>query len=114
MSKSMKFLLLAGVVSLAVGSAAQAGGKVVGSDFHASAAPACGDQCPVLAADTNRSGQIPRLWRHATGGGEFRVAGGRGGLGGDIHARLQPQDQNGGAQRFAGGRSGIGGEVYLP
>jgi len=41
MSKSMKFLLLAGVMSLAVAPAVQAGGKVTGSDFHASAAPAC-------------------------------------------------------------------------
>jgi hypothetical protein len=52
MSKSMKVLVLAGVLSIAVASAVQAGGKVVGSEFHASAAPACDtEKCPVLATD---------------------------------------------------------------
>src|SRR4051812_30159174 len=73
MPKSMKSLLLAGILSLAAASAAQAGGRVTGSDF---------DRCPVLADDTGpgnpgdhngrsaalgtdsaRSGQVPALWR---------------------------------------------------
>ena len=120
MSKSMKVLVLAGVLSFVAASAVQAGGGKVGSDFHASAAPACGYECPVLAGgasgvggdirasltDRGRSGQVPRLWRPmlagdggpvaagegngrstaalSKGGGEFRVAGGRVGGGGDI------------------------------
>jgi hypothetical protein len=58
MSKSMKALVLAGVLSIAAASAAQAGGKVVGSDFrgHANVAPAVG---------TARSDQIPTLWRRS-------------------------------------------------
>jgi hypothetical protein len=49
---SIKTLLLAGVLSIAAASAAQAGGKVVGSNFrgHTNMAPAGG---------TARSGQIP-------------------------------------------------------
>jgi hypothetical protein len=73
MSKSMKVLVLAGVLSIAAASAAQAGGKVVGSDFrgHANVAPAGG---------TARSGQIPALWR---------LAGGRV-VGSDFHASAAP------------------------
>ena len=71
MSKSMKALVLAGVLSLAAVSAAQAGGKVTGGDFHASAAPTCeatgsvqkkaedrlfGDRCRVIAGDTGPGG----------------------------------------------------------
>jgi len=52
MSKSMKALVLAGVLSIAAASAAQAGGKVTGGDFHANAVPAGG---------TARSGQIPHI-----------------------------------------------------
>ena len=57
MSKSMKVLVLAGVLSIAAASAVQAGGKVTCSDFHASAAPACDtDKCPVLATEGPPSG----------------------------------------------------------
>jgi hypothetical protein len=66
---TIKTLLLAGILSIAAASAAQAGGKVTGSDFHASAASAGG---------TARSGQIPTLWR--------RVLAGGGKVGSDFHA----------------------------
>jgi hypothetical protein len=71
MSKSMKAFVLAGILSIAAASAAQAGGKVVGSDFrgHANVAPAGG---------TARSGQIPPLWRPVLAGG--------GKVGSDFHA----------------------------
>jgi hypothetical protein len=75
MSKSMKALVLAGVLSIAAASAAQAGGKVVGSDFrgHANVAPAGG---------TARSGQIPTLWRRVLAGGRV--------VGSDFHANAAP------------------------
>src|SRR5947208_12216749 len=75
MSKSMKALVLAGVLSIASASAAQAGGKVVGSDFrgHANVAPAGG---------TARSGQIPALWRRVLAGGKV--------TGSDFHASVAP------------------------
>jgi hypothetical protein len=112
MSKSMKAFFLAGVLSLAAASAAQAGGNAgdSGGD-HANAAPACGDQCPVLAGDgpptgpgdgtshsmasaTDRSGQVPPVWRPLLASEE--------GLG-------SAGDQSG--RGTAGGRGGIGGEV---
>jgi hypothetical protein len=73
--KTLNALLLAGVLSLAAASAAQAGGKVVGSDFrgHANVAPAGG---------TARSGQIPTLWRPVLAGG--------GKVGSDFHASAAP------------------------
>src|SRR5207249_2767525 len=66
---------------------------------HASAAPACGYECPVLAGDggpggindgngrsmasvTARSGRIPALWRPVLAGG--------GKVGSDFHANAAP------------------------
>src|SRR5439155_1172919 len=72
--RPMRALVLAGVLSLAAVSAAQAGGKVTGSEFHsgASAAPACDgisgtqkkaedgllsrDWCRMIAGDTGPGG----------------------------------------------------------
>ena len=75
MSKSMKALVLAGVLSFVAASAVQAGGKVVGSDFrgHANVAP---------AGATPRSGQIPALWRRVLAGGRI--------VGSDFHASATP------------------------
>jgi hypothetical protein len=122
MSKSMKALVLAGVLSIAAASAAQAGGKPTGMDFHASAAPACDtDRCPVLATDgpgspgdnngrsmagaTPRSGQVPTLWRPvlAGNGGPSNA--------GDNNGRTAALSQGGGEFRVAGGRSGLSGDV---
>lgn len=53
--RTLNALLLAGVLSLAAASAALAAGNAGagGGDVrsHASAAPTCGDQCPVLATE---------------------------------------------------------------
>lgn len=43
-----------------------------------------------------------------------QAAGNAGAGGGDVHAQMKLQDQNGGGQRLAGGRGGISGDVYLP
>jgi hypothetical protein len=101
---SIKTLLLVGVLSIAAASGVQAGGKPIGSDFHANAVPA-GDTGQSVASGTARSGQIPRLWHPvlaedtgpggagdhngrsaalSQGGGEFRVASIRGGATGDF------------------------------
>jgi hypothetical protein len=100
---SIKTLLLAGVLSIAAVSAAYAtDGPPPGvgtGNGHATAAPACGDQCPVVAGDggpttagdhngrsmasaTARSGQIPPLWRPVLAGG--------GKVGSDFHANAAP------------------------
>ena len=52
-SRTLNALLVAGILSLAAASAAQAAGKLGGSTGadHAKAAPACGYECPVLAGD---------------------------------------------------------------
>jgi hypothetical protein len=63
----MKALFLAGILSIAAASAVQAGGKVVGSDFHANAASA-GDTGQSVASSTARSGQIPRFWHPVLAG----------------------------------------------
>jgi|RhiMetdeSRZDD1v2_1073273.scaffolds.fasta_scaffold2620156_2 hypothetical protein len=95
MSKSMKALVLAGVLSLAAASAVQAGGNPTGHGgewhtgrSHASAAPVCGDQCPVLATEGGPGGAGDNNGRSSAalskGGGEFLVAGGRVGGCGDI------------------------------
>jgi hypothetical protein len=113
-SKSMKVLVLAGILSIAAASAAQAGGKVTGSDFRASAA--CTERCPVLAGDggpvgvgegngrsmasaTTRSGHIPRLWRQAGGAASIRrqlaqsaIAGPEGRQHGEQHGRRAAPD----------------------
>ena len=89
---SIKTLLLAGVLSLAATSAASATDGPPpgngGSNGHASAAPACGDQCPVLAEDTGPGSPGDHNGRSSAalsqGGGAFRVAGGRGSIGGDV------------------------------
>ena len=73
MSKSMKVLVLAGILSIAAASAVQAGGHGTSGDFHANAAPAGG---------TARSGQIPTLWRRVMAGGHA--------TGGDFHASTAP------------------------
>jgi hypothetical protein len=111
----MRALVLANILSAAAVSAASAtdGPPVSTGDKngHASAAPACGDQCPVLAGDTGpggigddngrsvanataRSGQVPALWGPVMASAEGLgsagdqsgrgAAGGRGGIGGDI------------------------------
>jgi hypothetical protein len=54
MSKSMKALVLAGILSIAAASAARAGGHGTSGDFRGGAhtAPACDThRCPVLATD---------------------------------------------------------------
>jgi len=88
---TIKTLLLAGVLSIAAVRAAQAGGASgAGGDIrgHASAAPACDtDQCPVLPTegpggpgdDNGRSSAAL-----SQGGGEFRVAGGRPSMSGEV------------------------------
>jgi hypothetical protein len=93
MSKSMKALVLAGALSLAAASAAQAGCKPTGMDFHASAVPA-DDTGQNVTSDTARSGQIPTLWRPV-----LADNGSAGGM----------NDDNGGSTE--GGRGGISGEV---
>ena len=107
-----KDLLVAGAMWLAALSAVQAAGKLggAGGADHASMAPACGYECPVLATEgpgnpgddngrgmasvTGRSGQVPALWRSvlaseeglgSTGDQSGRgAAGGRGGISGDV------------------------------
>jgi hypothetical protein len=101
---SIKTLLLVGAMSLAAASAAYAtdgpGSPTDGTGrSHASAAPACGYECPVLAGDggpggindgngrsmasaTARSGRIPALWRPVLAGG--------GKVGSDFHANAAP------------------------
>jgi hypothetical protein len=131
MPKSMKALVLAGVLSIAAASAAHAGGNAGanGGDLHASAPPVCNGECPILATETSRGAQIPRLWRQAGGaassgvswnkrpsgeiGGHngrahthMTVAGGRGGLGGEVRLHFDAH------QMFAGGRGGITGEFH--
>jgi hypothetical protein len=107
---SIKTLLLAGVLSLAAVSAAYATDGpppgAGGSNGHASAAPACGYECPVLAGDggpgsptdgTGRSGaRVATEGAPSTpgdkngsaalsqGGGEFLVASIKGGMSGDF------------------------------
>lgn len=119
MSKSMKVLTLAGVLWLAVASAAQAGGNggVNGGD-HASAAPACSDKCPVLAGGasgaggdirgsltgTARSGQIPRLWRPVLAGDGPPGVGERNG-------RSAALSQGGGEYRVAASKPNSGGDI---
>src|SRR5436190_17053013 len=73
MSKSMKALVLAGVLSIAASAAAQAGGHSTSGDFHANAAPAGG---------TARSGQIPRFWHPVLAGGRI--------TGSEFHASAAP------------------------
>ena len=88
MSKSMKVLVLAGILSIAAASGVQAGGHSTSGDFHANAAPACNtDRCPVLAGDGGPSGPGDNNGRSAAlsqGGGEYRVAASASGAGGDI------------------------------
>src|SRR5262249_18210540 len=114
----MSALILANVLSVAAMPAAQAsdgpGGPGDGTGrSHATSAPACGDQCPVLAGDggpgspgdnngrsaallndTARSGRVPALWRPLLASEEAIGSGG---------------DQSG--RGAAGGKGGIGGEV---
>src|SRR3954452_25374517 len=91
MSKSMKALVLAGVLSIAAASAAHAGGNAGadGGDVHASAAPACDtERCPVYAGDG------PIIAGDHNGRAELTIdthslfAGGRGGISGDVHAEI--------------------------
>jgi hypothetical protein len=57
MSKSMKVLVLAGILSIAAASVVQAGGHGTSGDFHAKAAPVCDThRCPVLAGDGGPGG----------------------------------------------------------
>jgi hypothetical protein len=83
---TIKTLLLAGILSLAAVSAAQAtdgpGGPTDTSGrSHASAAPACGYECPVLAGDggpgnptdgTGRSAEVT-TWHPMLAGGGVRT-----------------------------------------
>jgi hypothetical protein len=82
MSKSMKALVLAGILSIAAASGVQAGGHSTSGDFHANAAPACDtDRCPMLTDDTGPISAGDHNGRSSAalseGGGEFRVAGGK-------------------------------------
>ena len=92
MSKSMKAFFLAGVLSLVAVSAAYAtdGPGDDNGRSHASAAPACGYECPVLAGDGGPGGPTDNTGRSSAalsqGGAEFRVAGGASGPGGDIRS----------------------------
>ena len=88
---SIKTLLLAGVLSLTAASAAfamEGPPTGVGSgNGHASAAPACGYECPLLAGDGGPSGAGDNNGPTAAlsqGGGEFRVAASRPGMSGDF------------------------------
>jgi hypothetical protein len=87
---TIKTLLLASVLSLAATSIAYAtdgpGGPTDGtSRSHASAAPACGDKCPVLATEGGPSGADEGNGRSSAalsqGGAEFLVASIRAGTG---------------------------------
>ena len=119
MSKSIKRFLLASVLSFAtLGAALATEGPPPGnggSNGHASAAPACGYECPVLAGgasgaggdirasltDRGRSGQVPRLWRPVLAGDT-----GPGGPG-DNNGRSSAALSKGGAKFLvAGGRVG--------
>src|SRR5262245_23723361 len=111
----MSTLILANIFSVTAMSAAYAtegpGNPTDGTGrSHAGAAPACGDQRPVLAGDgppgvgdnngrsmasvTGRSGQVPALWRPVLASAEGLgsagdqtgrgAEGGRGGIGGDV------------------------------
>ena len=91
--KTLKTLVLAGILSIAAMSAAQAGGKVVGSDFHANVAPSGG---------TARSGQIPTLWRRVLAGGKP--------TGMDFHANAAPACGHE-CPVLAGDASGVGGDI---
>src|SRR5436190_15310480 len=116
---STKTLLLAGVLSIAAASAGYAteGPSTTAGDKngHASAAPPCGDQCPLLAGgasgvggdirasltDTGRSGQIPPLWRRVLAGGRV--------LGSDFHASAAPNCDTNRCPVLAGdGPPGVG------
>ena len=112
----MSALILANVLSVTAVSAAYAtegpGNPTDGTGrSHASAAPACGYECPVLAGDggpggindgngrsmasaTARSRQVPALWRLLLASEEGLGSGG---------------DQSG--RGATGGRGGISGEV---
>jgi hypothetical protein len=96
---TIKTLLLAGVLSIAAASAAFAtdgpGGPTDGtSRSHASAAPACGDQCPVLATEGGPGGINDNNGR--SGSGRMAGDGGPVGVG----------DDNGRSMASATGRSG--------
>jgi hypothetical protein len=108
MSKSMKVLVLAGVLSFVAASAVQAGGHSTSGDFHANAVPA-GDTAQSVASGTARSGQIPRFWHPVLAGD-----GGPGGIG-DGTGRSQASNTTGewhpvlaedGPPGTAGGRNG--------
>src|SRR5689334_18230092 len=61
MSRSIKCLILAGVVSFAAAAVAQAGGRGgISGDFHASAAPACDGTS--RSQKTGDDGQLFRDW----------------------------------------------------
>src|SRR3954451_9892396 len=132
MSKSMKFLLVAGVVSLAVASPVQAGGRVSGGgDFHASAGRACDgtSRTQNKAEDGLLSRNRCRVLADDTGPGNPGDHNGRAELSTDTHQIFATEgpptnagDHNGrsaalsqGSQecRVAGGRVGGGGDVSL-
>jgi hypothetical protein len=101
MSKSMKVLVLAGVLLFVAVSAVQAGGKPIGSDFHAKAVPA-GNTGQSVASGTARSGQIPRFWHPVLAGGRI--------VGSDFHASAAPACGDK-CPVLAGGASGAGGDI---
>src|SRR4051794_12559156 len=98
---SIKTLLLAGVLSIAAASGVQAGGKPIGSDFHANAVPA-GDTGQSVASGTARSGHVPTLWRRVLAGGKP--------TGSDFHASVAPACSDR-CPVLAGGASGAGGDI---
>jgi hypothetical protein len=105
MSKSMKVLVLAGVLSFVAASAVQAGGHSTSGDFHANAVPA-GDTGKNVASGAARSGQILRFGRSVLAGD-----GGPGGIN-DGNGRSQASNTTGEWHPvLAGGRGGISGDV---
>jgi hypothetical protein len=98
MSKSIKVLVLAGVLSIAAASAAQAGGRVTGSDFRggAHAVPACDThRCPMLAGDGGPGGAGDNNGRAELVIDIHSMMAGGKPVGSDFHANSVPTDDTG-------------------
>ena len=115
---SIKTLLLAGVLSLTAASAAYAmEGPPTGvgsGNGHASAAPACGYECPVLAGDTGPGGPGDNNGRAELSTDSHQMLAGEGPptTAGDHNGRSNAAlSQGGGEFRVAGGRPSMSGEV---
>src|SRR3954452_10544399 len=128
MSKSIKALVLAGALLLAATSAVQAGGKVTGGDFHASAAPVCdatvrsqrtahdgrlfGRQCPLLAGGRVTGSEFHANASAACDTDKCPVLAGDGGpsSAGDNNGRAELVIDS--HSRMAGGRGAISGDFH--